>query len=691
MRRGVSRILHEINNQEKLHDIYSPSDRVRWLVLGRKRRFKWCVVLLGGITLATFIIACTQFKPFEEDMSVIPLSTKAIIEVSSSSRKSNTRSNEESWETLDHSKDEQSPVATFVTKHAETDNSARSDVNGEGAVASPRAGENMAMTGDYEVDWNEKEGLESKEDGQGSSSHKSASKILGVTEESARINGRRRKKSSGRQITMEMAKLLHPNGNKDSGTGKMKIAPRSRIHIAIHHGKKRQKRTGVFKDDEGKKVQREAQEEDERKEYKEPREEKQEYASSLSQHPPEEGAYPINSTSTSGVKSSIDAFKDSGAISAGNLPEERVPNMLYCLPGGGFNDIAVQLWRCVEYAIKTERVMILGYENYIPVLPPYEQYFRLKTIPGLSLMSQWEAADRIRRAEARGQRVTKAHGKRLPISMLLGNGEETEDGPPFFIATASVPNVAFNPEKNYSQHILVYHKKGNRGTPESTIRHVLFSEEVKRTFLLRWGQISKPYVGMHVRGTDRKCGKKKAPQVMRKVKFLRRRLIGAPIYLATDNPEATIEYRDEFEDNQGRKIFSFTYFPSHQKGVEEPAKDRRMFLHDTGTGQTDTNEQGLAGETDVHIPLHLNQALKAEEKHQTNVDSFVDLLLLAFSKRFIKSCGGYSQLAKLLHQDKSLALATLGLSLPLDTDDVDRVLQEALNHTLGDSSEKNVI
>jgi hypothetical protein len=334
-----------------------------------------------------------------------------------------------------------------------------------------------------------------------------------------------------------------------------------------------------------------------------------------------------------------------------------VPQMLYCLPGGGFNDIVIQLWRCVEYAVKTQRVLILGWENYLPVLPPYEQYFYLNDIPGLTLMSQWEAASIIRAAQAAGQKVTHSAGKRLDLTALLGTGEEKEDGLPFFIEAASMPNYIFDPEKTYTHHVLIYHKKGNKGTPETTLQHLLFSDEVKHTFLSRWGQLQKPYIGMHVRGTDRKCGEKKAPKVLKKVQQLRQRLKGAPVYLATDNPEAAVEQIEELEGRQGREIVSFTYFPDKKEGEEE---------------------EGKAEEEKKVVPLHLNKALSDEEKHQTNIDGFVDLLLLAFSQKFVMSCGGYSKLAKLLHEDKGLALGTLGLELEEGGEDVNAVLEEAL-------------
>lgn len=206
------------------------------------------------------------------------------------------------------------------------------------------------------------------------------------------------------------------------------------------------------------------------------------------------------------------------------------------------------------------------------------------------------------------------------------------------------------------------------GSGDDSLRHMRFSEEVKRTFLERWSQLPKPYVGFHVRSTDRSCSPEKFQAILKtQLQRLPKRkswLEGAPVYLATDNPEWPEMFRRELEDVQGREIVSFTYHPT--AAAADKGGD--------GDGGWEKEEGGKEGS---HVePLHLNTHLTPEEKHRTNVDGFVDLLLLAFSAHFIKTCGGYTRLAKFLHGEKATALGLIGETLS-EGQDVNDVLAAA--------------
>ena len=160
----------------------------------------------------------------------------------------------------------------------------------------------------------------------------------------------------------------------------------------------------------------------------------------------------------------------------------------------------------------------------------------------------------------------------------------------------------------------------------------------------------------------------------------RPRLQGAPVYLATDNPQVPEPFRAELEDVQGREIVSFTYHPPERSGSageeeeeeggggggrkrgkkgrkgRKKKKQRKAQQEEEGVDVVD-EEGKKEGKPE---PLHLNSHLTPEEKHRTNVDGFVDLLLLAFSKKIITTCGGYTRLARFLHGEKATALSLIG-------------------------------
>lgn len=243
----------------------------------------------------------------------------------------------------------------------------------------------------------------------------------------------------------------------------------------------------------------------------------------------------------------------------------------------------------------------------------------------------------------------------------------------------------YSPIPPSTQHPTPQHP--TQGVGDDTLRHLRFSDEVKRAFLSRWAQLPKPYVGFHIRSTDRSCTPEKFAAILKnQVQKLprRKRLQGAPVYLATDNPKVPEAFRAELEDVQGREIVSFTYHPPErpagkgegegdEEGDEEEEggggkrggrKGRKKGKKGKGKGKKKGRRQAQAEEGEREEgkpePLHLNAHLTPEEKHRTNVDGFVDLLLLAFSKKVITTCGGYTRLARFLHKEKATALSLIG-------------------------------
>ncbi len=244
-------------------------------------------------------------------------------------------------------------------------------------------------------------------------------------------------------------------------------------------------------------------------------------------------------------------------------------------------------------------------------------------------------------------------------------------------ACLHAPKSHHFPTNQPTYHIPKPHQTNPTGSGDETLRHLRFSDEVKRTFLARWSTLPRPYIGFHIRSTDRSCPPEKFAAILQKqVQPLRRkkRLQGAPVYMATDNPRVPELFRGELEDVQGREIVSFTFHPpvpapgpgaaAAPGGEEKGRKGRKR-----GKGE-EVAEGGP-------VPLHLNQNLTPEEKHRTNIDGFVDLLLLAFSAKAITTCGGYTRLAKFLHKEQTTALSLIGEALEYEGQDPDEVLAAA--------------
>lgn len=224
------------------------------------------------------------------------------------------------------------------------------------------------------------------------------------------------------------------------------------------------------------------------------------------------------------------------------------------------------------------------------------------------------------------------------------------------------------------------------GSGHKTLQSLRLSDEIKHTFLERWGQLQKPYIGLHIRSTDKSCPQAALLRALRRT----RRLQQAPeleaakqVYLASDNPEVPPKFKRVIEKKQGRAIVSFTFHPrpKNMTGVAIPDDSPREALE----ASAHIKQKRLEFKKKGIMPLHLVDYLSPEEKHRTNIDAFVDLMLLGMSERLIPSCGGYSRLAQGLHENKPTVLSLLG-ELPKGHDvddndlDVDALLEAALRN-----------
>jgi hypothetical protein len=230
------------------------------------------------------------------------------------------------------------------------------------------------------------------------------------------------------------------------------------------------------------------------------------------------------------------------------------------------------------------------------------------------------------------------------------------------------------------------------GSGHKTLQSLLLSEEIKCAFLKRWAQLEKPYIGLHIRSTDKSCPKAAMQRTLRRTRKLKHDTdltAATQVYLASDNPEVPKNFRRVIEEKQGRAIVSFTYHPK-PKNVSGAALapdasqtaaaaaaaavlERSEYIRQK---RIEFKQRGI-------MPLHLVDYLSPEEKHRTNMDAFIDLMLLAMSARLITSCGGYTHLAQGLHKNKPTVLSLLG-ELPAGHDvddnelDVDAALEAAV-------------
>lgn len=155
----------------------------------------------------------------------------------------------------------------------------------------------------------------------------------------------------------------------------------------------------------------------------------------------------------------------------GAADDDELPKLFYCLPGGGLNDITVEWWHCIEWAIQTGRTLVMGFENYLAPAPPYTPYFELRALSGLTTMSPAEAARRIRKARRRSKvTIFPRRLQRDPHPILVPACESEEERAailagerPWKFDWDNLHHLGFEFEKEYGQQVVVFHRKGNVG------------------------------------------------------------------------------------------------------------------------------------------------------------------------------------------------------------------------------------
>lgn len=347
----------------------------------------------------------------------------------------------------------------------------------------------------------------------------------------------------------------------------------------------------------------------------------------------------------------------------------------YCLLNGGFNDITVEMWKCIQFALDTDRTLILGYENYNPVSPPWTPYFTLNQegLPNLRIITPFQAAtalnERNRRVSVFPSRLTNDLDPLLGPRPSHGHAPEGLDPlQPFPFIYSELKHLKFRFDGEYDEDVVVFHRQGNVGSGLDLLRNMRFSLEIRRTFLERWSKLSKPYIALHLRRTDKSCSDMKLEKILKALHRLGKSGLvpEGPVYVASDHPELPDNFREELEKTQAREVVSFTYHPPIHE--QRNAKKEDPYLQ--RQKEHERHSLGLEG-------LHLHDDLSPEEKHQTNLDAFVDLLLLAMAQELVTSCGGYSHLARELHEDPAVVLSLLSLPKPRPGENMDALLEAA--------------
>ncbi len=266
-----------------------------------------------------------------------------------------------------------------------------------------------------------------------------------------------------------------------------------------------------------------------------------------------------------------------------------------------------QISRCYDYCRRYGRVLVVDTENSTVFASPFDSYFSFECS---MIRIVTDPRDIIRSAIDDGLTVHPSHASLKPAA---DRRPRYEAGSNFCVDGLL---LTFDFDREHEAQVLIHQQCGRAPFDLEFLSCLRMSARLRRLVERRWAGLPKPYIGIHVRNTDRKSD----PGVV--MRLLRRYPGG--VFLATDSAEAQRSMRRL----AGRRVFT-SKIPDF----------RGAALH--------------------------TRCVSHQVKERINTMAIVDLVLLALSKRVYLSAenSGYSRLARVLNRNRRVVAAWLGRDL----------------------------
>jgi len=255
------------------------------------------------------------------------------------------------------------------------------------------------------------------------------------------------------------------------------------------------------------------------------------------------------------------------------------PRYMLCIPQAGIFDKMNIIYKCVQYAKKYNRVLIIDttddwfnddINDYIQIHSPHVYTGTADSITHkISDLSIYPPTINIEKL----QNIT------LKIEKQYHYYQNNID-------------LTIDLKKDYKERVIVYSDLGGGYGPVDLLEISSFSPMVLDVYKSRRKQLPKKYIGIHIRNTDHKS------DVPKFIDTYKTALVGHIIFLASDNKNTI----DEFKKLYGKNIITFANI------VDNGGK-----------------------------PIHDGYYRTKEESKEYNIDTFVDILLLATATEYYYS------------------------------------------------------
>lgn len=278
------------------------------------------------------------------------------------------------------------------------------------------------------------------------------------------------------------------------------------------------------------------------------------------------------------------------------------PTYIICIPQGGLIDMFNVIYRCHEYAKKYHRILLIdttsGWFNddindYIQFHTPYIYTGHPNTLNyKIKDLSVYPNSVDIMNPKFPEKRKNTDS---LGVSYYLNDR-----------------NLSYSLDKGFDERILVYSMCRQGGYHFNDLLHICtLSDMVKKAYWSARSRLPSYYIGVHVRNTDY------SSNVPEFIKMHEKQFSEKALFIATDN----LNSLESFKEKYGSNVFSFTNIPDSSGN-----------------------------------PLHEVGNRTKEESRKYNIDTFVDLLLLATANEYYYSCkeSGFSGAVVELRNEEGL-------------------------------------
>jgi hypothetical protein len=268
--------------------------------------------------------------------------------------------------------------------------------------------------------------------------------------------------------------------------------------------------------------------------------------------------------------------------------EHLEPKYIICIPQGGIVDMCCVVLSCIKYAQKYNRVLIIDSVNTW-FNDDLNEYINIHNPYVLT-----HAADTI----THKINTLTTYPPNIDVEKLDLVVSNRKDSKTFY--TINDKSLMTPLDQDYDAGIVIYSMWRLEGNLPDLLEMCTLRPKVLDVYKSRRAQLPQRYVSVHIRNTDYDSN------VTQFIEENNNNLEHNTIFLASDNANSI----DEMKTKYGSNIVTFAYIPDN-KGK----------------------------------PIHEGYKRTKEESRQYNIDTFVDILLLASANEYYFSCkkSGFSQ------------------------------------------------